>query len=209
MPKSKSRIKRAKTRSEAKIDWGGSSKKGSGRINLVLAAGAVVAVAAGAFYWWQSAGVASSFEALLADGQPALERVETLPNRGNDHFDLGQSYDYGVPFPTSGPHARVPLNPGFYDEPQAKTQLVHSVEHGSVVIYFDAPGAEAVGLLKDWAGLYSGQWDGVVAVRSPNLGKTVMLTAWRKQLKLDSFDAAAAAAFIDAYRGRGPENPVR
>ena len=28
-------------------------------------------------------------------------------------------------------------------------------------------------------------------------------------LKQDTFDAAGAAAFIDAYRGRGPENPMR
>ena len=35
------------------------------------------------------------------------------------------------------------------------------------------------------------------------------MTAWRKRLRLKTFDASAAAAFIDAYRGRGPENPVR
>jgi hypothetical protein len=37
----------------------------------------------------------------------------------------------------------------------------------------------------------------------------VVLTAWRKILKLDSFEPAAAAAFIDTYRGRGPEKRVR
>jgi hypothetical protein len=37
----------------------------------------------------------------------------------------------------------------------------------------------------------------------------VVLTAWRKILKLDTFEPASAAAFVDAYRGRGPENKVR
>ena len=36
-----------------------------------------------------------------------------------------------------------------------------------------------------------------------------VLTAWTKTLRLSSFDAALAAAFVDAYRGRGPEHPVR
>jgi hypothetical protein len=35
------------------------------------------------------------------------------------------------------------------------------------------------------------------------------LTAWTKKLSLVQFDEAAAAAFIDAFRGRGLENPVR
>ena len=33
--------------------------------------------------------------------------------------------------------------------------------------------------------------------------------AWRRTLTLDPFDGDAGAAFIDAYRGRGPEHPVR
>ena len=44
---------------------------------------------------------------------------------------------------------------------------------------------------------------------SSGLGKSVVLTAWRKILKLDSFEPAAAAAFVDTYRGRGPEKRVR
>ncbi len=88
-------------------------------------------------------------------------------------------------------------------------QLVHSVEHGHIVIYYDAPGETALELLDDWTGLYDAQWQGVIATPSSGLGKEVVLTAWRKILKMDAFDAASAAAFIDAYRGRGPEHPVR
>lgn len=63
--------------------------------------------------------------------------------------------------------------------------------------------------LKEWAGLYDGQWSGLVVTRNSGLDEAVVLTAWTKRLEFDSFDPAAAAAFIDAYRGRGPENPVR
>jgi hypothetical protein len=43
----------------------------------------------------------------------------------------------------------------------------------------------------------------------PGIGQQIILTAWTKELRLEEFDAAAAAAFIDRFRGRGPEHPVR
>ena len=208
MPKSRTRKKSTKGKPKS-IDWGAGSAKGSGGINLVIGAVALVAVVAGGLYLWQLQQASSGFEALIAEGQPALARVETTPDYGGGHLGPGQGHSYGTAFPTSGIHDRVPIDPGFYTGPQRSTQLVHSVEHGHIVIYYDDPGAEALAMLKDWAALFGGHWDGVVAAPSSGLGKAVVLTAWRKILKLDSFDPAAAAAFIDSYRGRGPEKRVR
>ncbi len=78
-----------------------------------------------------------------------------------------------------------------------------------MVIYYDTPGDAAVATLKDWASRFKGQWSGVVATRFAGLGNELVLTAWTRSLRLNSFDAAQAAAFVDAFRGRGPENPVR
>jgi hypothetical protein len=208
MPKSRTRKKSTAGKPKS-IDWSAGSAKGSGRINLVLGAVALAAVVAGGLYFWQLQQVGSDFEALIAEGQPALARVETTTDHGGGHLEPGQGHSYGVAFPTSGIHDRVPIDPGFYTAPQRATQLVHSVEHGHVVIYYEDPGAEARDTIEAWTALFGGHWDGVVAVPASGLGKTVMLTAWRKILKLDSFEPAAAAAFIDAYRGRGPEKRVR
>ena len=208
MPKSRIR-KKSKKGSSKRIDWGGPATKASGRINLVLGAIAVAALVAGGFYLWRSYQTSGDFEALATQGQAALTRVETTTNLGGGHLTPGQGHVYNERFPTSGIHDRVPVAPGFYEEPQAANKRVHSVEHGHIVIYYESPGAEAIQLLKDWTALYGGHWDGVVAAPSSGLGKAVVLTAWRKILRLDEFDPAAAAAFIDEFRGRGPENPVR
>ncbi len=208
MPKSKIRKKSTKHKPQS-IDWGAGSAKGSGRINLILGAVALAAVVAGGLYLWQLQRAGSTFEALIAEGKPALAGVETTPDHGGGHLGLGQGHSYDTAFPTSGIHDRVPTEPGFYTERQRPTQLVHAVEHGHVVIYYEDPGAEALAMLKDWAALFGGHWDGVVVTPSSGLGKTVVLTAWRKILDLDSFDPAAAAAFVDTYRGRGPEKRVR
>jgi hypothetical protein len=87
--------------------------------------------------------------------------------------------------------------------------LVHALEHGHIVIYYDRPGDAALDLIERWTGLYGGLWDGVVAAPDRSLGERIVLTAWRKRLDLEAFDPEIAAAFIDKYRGRGPENPVR
>ena len=208
MPKSRTR-KKAKSKQSAKIDWGGPAAKGSGKINLLLGAFLVVALAGGGFYWWQMSQTGSRFQSLVDDGQPALARVQTMPDRGGGHLSPGQGQSYGTPFPTSGIHSSTPTQPGFYSESQPPTGLVHALEHGNIVIYYGQPSGEALTLLKDWTSLFTGNWDGLIAVPSPGLGNSVVLTAWHKMLRLERFAPAASAAFIDAYRGRGPENPVR
>ena len=83
------------------------------------------------------------------------------------------------------------------------------IEHGMIVIFYDKPVAAVMERLRDWTALFPGPWSGIVSVARAGLGEKLILTAWRRTLRLDAFEETAAAAFIDAYRGRGPENPVR
>jgi hypothetical protein len=210
MPKSKSKRKTAAASSGKGLSMGAGAA-GSGRLNLLLAGLAVVALAAGGWWWWQNQTAEARFMDLAAAGQAALSGVVEEANQGNRHLEAGETHVYAEDFPTSGPHAKTPADTGFYGPGEAppKIQLVHALEHGHVIAYYDTPGAEALDHLKDWAAHYGGHWDGMLAVPAPRLGSTVVMAAWRKRLDLDPFDPAAAAAFIDAYRGRGPENPVR
>lgn len=153
--------------------------------------------------------VQEDFEALSAAGQETHKLVKSHRDLGQTHLQRGQGHEYSSRFPTSGPHAQVWTRTGIYDFPQFPKLLVHSLEHGNVVIYYDKPGAEVINTIKQWTGLYPGQWDGLIVAPMSGLGKKIVLNAWTKQLDLAEFDAAAAAAFIDRYRGRGPENKVR
>ena len=180
------------------------------RRDLVVLGGIIV-LAAG-FYMtslWRGYAAGSELLALAAEGQAGLQAVENLRSLGRDHLQPGETYRYRDSFPTSGPHAPRWLPTGFYDEPQSPHRLVHSLEHGNVVIYYDKLTGKAENLLRDWVSAHSGQWDGLIAAPMPGIGEEVVLTAWTKRLRLDPFDPASAAAFIDLYRGRGPEHPVR
>lgn len=151
----------------------------------------------------------AAFSALAQSGQAALSRVETGQDAGGGHVAPGQSVAYPDRFPTSGRHDPVSANPGVYDEVQPPTKLVHAIEHGMIVIYYDAPTPEVFATLTEWAALYGDPWSGIVVTPAPGIGPEIVLTAWNRTLRLNPFEPAAAAAFIDRYRGRGPEHPVR
>jgi hypothetical protein len=151
----------------------------------------------------------TDFAGLVSAGQPALGDVVTVPELGRDHVRAGTPMEYRNDPPTSGTHWQIWVDPGFYTQQQPLAALVHSMEHGHVVIFYGDVGDDNLAVIEDWANTWRDDWDGVVAVPRPDLGAGVDLAAWTHHIRLESFDAAAAAAFVDQYRGRGPENPVR
>ncbi|HSM82249.1 MAG TPA: DUF3105 domain-containing protein [Nodosilinea sp.] len=159
--------------------------------------------------WYRNRPQSVAFEPNTTVGEAALASIQTFPDQGQAHVAPGQPVNYDSDFPTSGPHDPNPVLPGFYSQEQRLEELVHSIEHGNIVIYIDQPGQLAVDTLTAWASDFPGYWDGLVVVPKPGLGQEVVLTAWNHKLRLPEFEPQAAAAFIDVYRGRGPENPVR
>lgn len=137
---------------------------------------------------------------------PAYRDIQREESLGRDHID--GPVDYGTEFPTSGPHAPRPAEAGFYDKPIASEALVHALEHGSIIVYYDTPGDAAMKLIRSWTDQYDGDWDGVIAVPHEGLGEGVVLTSWQHRLELPKMDVRASF-FVDAFRGRGPENRVR
>ncbi len=211
MAKSKSKSKKRHNPSAGRsLNYGGLYSQSRRRRDHVITAIIVVIAAVGfGAYWWWSWVSEAEFLALAAEGEFALAEIETDSSLGGGHRAASEAYYYQAQFPTSGIHHPVPTDPGFYEISRPPSQLVHAVEHGHIVIYYERPGPDVLATLKQWVDLYSGHWDGVVVTPMPRLGKRIVLTAWTKRLTLKRFDAAAAAAFIDKFRGRGPEKRVR
>ena len=142
-----------------------------------------------------------------------ISQVDSFPSEGSNHVDQGTQIDYKRIPPLSGPHYGSTVSAGFYEETQPFGSLVHTLEHGAVIIYYD-PAAltpEAEASLRAWARNNQGTWRSVVVVPNPkkNPEHPYVLTAWRHRLTLDSYSAEAVQAFAAEYLGRGPENPVR
>ncbi len=207
MPKSRSKRRRVRSRDSANTRPAAKPRKR----RILWGVSLVAAVIAGAAAWfaYESRGIEEAFLDHARRGRASLDKVERSANQGGGHLSPGESIRYLGDPPTSGRHDLKWVDPGVYDTVQRREKLVHSLEHGMIVIYYDTPKAAAFETLKQWADLYGGAWSGLVLTRKPGLGASIVLTAWNRVLRLKTFDADAAAAFIDAYRGRGPEKTVR
>lgn len=140
-----------------------------------------------------------------------ISQVETFESNGRDHQSGDVDYER-VP-PLSGTHSSDWVDAGFYTETPRLEELVHSLEHGAVVIYYDesALDDEAEASLRAWAQHKDGNWQSVIVAPNPNDDPRgdYVLTAWTHRLVLEDYDAEAVHAFASEYLGRGPENSVR
>jgi hypothetical protein len=145
--------------------------------------------------------------------QALLEDVKQHPNEGTDHVPPDTDVEYDTTPPTSGPHYSGTVDAGVYREAQPAGDIVHTLEHGAVVIYYDpdALSPEAEESLKQWANTHTGTWNSVVVVPSTDesVDSPYVLTAWRHSLRLSEYEIEVVRAFLAEYLGRGPENPVR
>src|SRR3990170_7051999 len=64
---------------------------------------------------------------------------QSVPDLGRDHVSVEQfaRTTYNSNPPTSGPHFETWVKPGIYTEPQHDGELIHSLEHGYVIISYN------------------------------------------------------------------------
>ncbi len=138
---------------------------------------------------------------------------ELIADQGRDHVKPGDTHPpYNSNPPTSGWHYDVSDKPGVYDSPLPDEELVHSLEHGYVIISYNCstlPEGDCKNLKDRLKTLAERQrlWKLIVVPR-PNLDTQIALTAWRRIDKLNSLDEDRIVRFIDAWRDTGPEKTV-
>jgi hypothetical protein len=168
---------------------------------------------------WIAAGVL--FVLMLAylvwkQEQPAPMPGEIIPIQGSAHIPVGQPHDpYNSDPPTSGPHYDTPVEAGFYNEAPQDEYLVHNLEHGHIIIWYncsslsDADCTALQNKIRDVmgrAGVSSiTRTLKLEAVPRPSMDNLVTLTSWGHLQRLDTFDADAILTFIKAYRDNAPE----
>ncbi|MFC3994540.1 DUF3105 domain-containing protein [Nocardiopsis sediminis] len=130
-----------------------------------------------------------------------IDGVQTFAGLSADHTDA--PVDYPQHPPVGGPHAGEWLNCGVYDDEVPAENAVHSLEHGAVWISHD-PGLPDADLER-LHGLYT---PGSYLVISPvaDLPGPVVLSAWGKQLVLESAEDPRIPEFLSTYE-QGEQTP--
>jgi hypothetical protein len=93
--------------------------------------------------------------ALLGWGAYSLYKNSTKPLPGKEVAEMGRDHVtdiFGVEYnsnpPTSGPHFAVWAKPGVYDRFISDGYLIHSMEHGYVIIWYDCSKISTSGLIR-------------------------------------------------------------
>ena len=141
-------------------------------------------------------------------GAPAGQKIADM---GREHLKSGERFTaYNSTPPTSGPHDPVPVAWGVYDSAQPDERLVHSLEHGGVVIYYNGISDDDLAKLKSLRSRYPrDQFNQVKVVITPytRIGQgEIALTAWSWLDKMQGFDERRILAFLRAHLGQCCEN---
>ena len=145
---------------------------------------------------------------------------EFHPSQGNLHLRNGQPFSaYSTDPPTSGPHwiggaafttpkgriVAIPPAWGVYDEELPKEALVHAMEHGGVIVWYNSGSgcdAECQASLTRIVTRYLDAGRHVILVPYHGLHTALALTAWTRLERLDRVDISAIDAFVTTHDRR-------
>lgn len=142
-----------------------------------------------------------------ANNQPQPANVQVEDERS--HIET-YAKNYGGPEPpTSGPHS-APMPWQIYDNDIGDSNAIHNLEHGGIYVAYryDLP-AEQIERLKALFSVPSSRpgfspTKVLVAPRSDNRSP-IVVSSWKKNLKLDAFDEEKLVAYYTENLNKSPE----
>lgn len=148
--------------------------------------------------------------------QPIPRTGESIPLQGQAHIQVGESHElYNSDPPTSGPHYEQPAEAGFYEAAPVDEQLVHNLEHGYVIIWYNCSSLsptqctklksdirDTMGQVENSAITHTSK---LIAVPRPTMDAQLALTSWGRLDKFNAFDRQRILNFIRVFRDQAPE----
>lgn len=151
------------------------------------------------------------------DGGACNVRIDAFPPVDSPHVPDGTVVAYGSNPPSSGPHYNAWANFQELNHPVEDGNLVHSMEHGAVLLLYScAPGAACDALVASLRAVRDAvpadplcdpaiRTRVILAPRAAN-DVAVAAAAWGYVYRADCVDAASLSSFINDHYAKGPEN---
>lgn len=144
--------------------------------------------------------------------------VKQWAYEGGEHQTPGTKIVYCSKPPNSGPHYFVWAAFKNYDQPVDPGYLVHSMEHGAVVLWYKCANAAACpDIAKQLTDFAAARPDDpacagevpkhrIIVVPDPTLETKFAASAHQWTYTADCFDQDSLGKFVDAHYAHGPEN---
>lgn len=121
------------------------------------------------------------------------------------HVSSSNNLEYDSLTPTSGNHINQDAPYGFYPKGKELEILLHNLEYGDIVIYYNDNLEDEEKLhLKELSTLTSGG-SGILVVYNPDIESEIVATAWNKKMILDEFNESKISQFSFNHINQGPE----
>lgn len=136
------------------------------------------------------------------------EFEDQFTTAGQPHLPPGTPANYNSTPPYAGPHWSQPLRCGIYEQEQQFEPMVHTMEHGAVILYYQplVHEADEIAAMHVVASSLLNDGTRLIMVPSLRLGSPVVLTSWGRLLAMDEFEEDTLRGFIDAFEGDAPED---
>jgi hypothetical protein len=133
----------------------------------------------------------------------AGHELELLSESGSGRHVTTQVNYPTVP-PVSGEHAGQPTTCGKFDSVLPDENLVHTLEHGAIGLFFDPDQAsqEDIERLEGVVDEYDSH---VFSAPYPQMPTPFAIVSWGEMMRLDELDLPAVREYIDTFRQKGPE----
>lgn len=157
-------------------------------------------------------GDGAAFESEGGGECTADTRMDTYSEGGAVHTDhpsyagpLGNPPTYTVDPPSGGDHLSPSVGPGVFDGDNVPPDgvLVHSLEHGYVILWYRPGTADED--VEDVEAVQERYRRDVIVVERTSLSVPVAATAWGHRLLCERADPAELAEFVAARRNQAPE----
>jgi hypothetical protein len=151
----------------------------------------------------------------VTEGGACTTAIAQHPNEGAIHVDCTPVPTYGTNPPSSGNHYGIWADYKTYTTPVPWGHLVHSLEHGAIVIVYNCPdgcadeveAAQAmIDALPTDATCTAPTQRRVILAPDPHLDVRWAASAWTWTLRASCFDAAAFNAFALAHYNHAGED---
>jgi hypothetical protein len=152
---------------------------------------------------------------VLFGGSGAARVGDRMADEGAGHVAQGTMPAYESRPATSGQHWNVgggvaPMNWGVYQTPVPEPAVVHNLEHGGIVIWYqpDQASPDDVAALTQYveSQVRSAKFKVILSPwAGEDFGHPIAATAWNWMLYQDAADVDQIRAFLDDHYGEAPE----
>ncbi len=135
-------------------------------------------------------------------GAAPCSNLQVVNDEGRGHLTPGETPTYISNPPTSGTHNPVWAQAGVYGDNVDITQLVHSMEHGYIILFYNGISQNEIDQL---ASIQRSDSYKMIVAPNPNMPYKVAIAAWDHLQTCDGVNEQAIRSFTAQFRNQGPE----